>query len=289
VTGVESVHHVVLSAVASIEIVRTNGVSLESDAKQLSLETRLHSRQFLGENLVETVLQDFAVAQFLHREVLASVVNPYVHDTRVVLEFTHSIGDTATTLSMLNPEIADLLVRISESKVSALRVRERSRVEVEFQVMLLCPLHPALEVLHLNLVAVNKLSAEFSVGLVQVQTEGSGKERFHLINILAQLIDIASLSRIVSCGLDTARCCHVALKADNVVCLPAVERYRSFLESLDSLVCIDTKSGVALFSHFVGFSDLICFHFSLGFILLLLILMGEMGGLGVLRVIIPNS
>ena len=41
------VHHVVLSAVASVEVVRTYGVSLQANTEELSFETRLHVRQLL--------------------------------------------------------------------------------------------------------------------------------------------------------------------------------------------------------------------------------------------------
>ena len=77
---------------------------------------------------------------------------------------------------MLNPEITYALVGIRQRQVTALRVRERCGVEVETHVSLLCPLHPSLEVLRSNLVAVNKLSAKLTVDLVEVEAIGSGQQ-----------------------------------------------------------------------------------------------------------------
>ena len=71
---------------------------------------------------------------------------------------------------MLYPEITYALVGIRQRQVTALRVRERCGVEVETHVSLLCPLHPSLEVLRSNLVAVNKLSAKLTINLVEVET-----------------------------------------------------------------------------------------------------------------------
>ena len=111
-TCIESVHHVVLSAVASVEVVRTYGVSLQTDTEELSLQARLHVWQLLCQNLIKRVFQDLAIAALLYGDILGTIVYPDVHDTWVVLELTHGVCDTAATLGVLNPELADSWVRI---------------------------------------------------------------------------------------------------------------------------------------------------------------------------------
>jgi hypothetical protein len=93
-------------------------------------------------------------------------------------------------------------------------VRERSRVEVEFHVLLLSPLHPTCKLIYGYLVAVNLLATELTVNLMEVEAESTSQERVHLLDILTEFIDVASLSRIVTCTLDTTRSSLAALEAE---------------------------------------------------------------------------
>ena len=111
-TCIEGVHHVVLCAVASVEVVGTYGVSFQTDTEELSLQARLHVWQLLCQNLIKRVFQDFAIATLFYGDILRTVVYPDVHDTWVVLELTHSVCNAAATLGVLNPELADSWVRI---------------------------------------------------------------------------------------------------------------------------------------------------------------------------------
>ena len=114
VTCVEGVHHIVLGAIACVEVVRTYGVSLQTDTEELSLETRLHVWQLLCQDFIERVLQNLTIAAFLYGDVLAAIVYPDVHDTWIVLELTHSIGNATATLGVLYPELADSRVGIRQ-------------------------------------------------------------------------------------------------------------------------------------------------------------------------------
>ena len=111
-TCIEGVYHVVLSAVASVEVVGTYGVSLQTDTEELSLQARLHVWQLLCQDFIERVLQNLTVATLFNGDILRTVVYPDVHDTWVVLELTHSVCNAATTLGVFNPELADSWVRI---------------------------------------------------------------------------------------------------------------------------------------------------------------------------------
>ena len=69
-TCIESVHHVVLRAIASVEVVRTNGVCLKTDTKELCLKAWLHVGQLLGKDFVEALLKNLAITELLNCEVL---------------------------------------------------------------------------------------------------------------------------------------------------------------------------------------------------------------------------
>ena len=141
----------------------------------------------------------------------------------VVLCLTHCIGNTATTLGMLNPEVADAFVGIRQGQVAALRVRKTGGIEVKLHVVFLGPLNPTLEVLHLYLITIHELTAEVSIDLMEVQTVITGDEGLHEFNVFAYLIYITGTTGIVACGLDATRQGVVALKTNYVVCLPAMQ------------------------------------------------------------------
>jgi hypothetical protein len=130
---------------------------------------------------------------------------------------------------MFNPELANLFVRITQCKTTTLRVRERSRVEVQFQIVLLSPFHPSLEVFSFNLVTVNELTTEFTISFVKVQTIRTSQKRRNLLDVLTKFIYIAGFARIVTSCLDTAGSSNVTFEADNIVSLPAMEADRSLL------------------------------------------------------------
>ena len=45
------------------------------------------------------------------------------------------------------------------------------------------------------------LAAELTVNFVEVEAESTSQERVHLLDILSEFIDVASLARVVSCTL----------------------------------------------------------------------------------------
>jgi len=114
VARVEGVDDIVFRAVSSVEVVRADGVGLQSDTEELGLKTVLHVGQFLGEDVVKAVFEYLAVAVFLYGEVFAAVMDPDIHDTGIALCLTHGVGDASATLGMLDPEVADVLVGIGQ-------------------------------------------------------------------------------------------------------------------------------------------------------------------------------
>lgn len=111
-----------------------------------------------------------------------------------------------------------------------------------------------------TLVAIHKRSAEVSVGLMQVEAHGTGQQRRGLVDILAQLVDVAGASGEIAGGHDAARCRYVAFEAHNVVGLPAMERDGSFFKGFDGLVGIYAQGGVALLGKRIGFFNVFRFH-----------------------------
>ena len=232
---------------------RAHGVAFQTDAEELSLEAVLHAVELLLHDFVERGGEQFAVLLALHGHVLAAVVHPDVHDAGVALCLAHRVGNVAAALGVLYPEVAYALVRVGEGEVAALGVREGCGVEVELHAVLLGPLHPALEVFHLDLVAVDELASEVAVYLVQVQAVLSCQQSLDELDVLAHLVDVAGTAGIVSCGLYAARERFVPLEAHHVVGLPAVQRDLLLLQVGYCLVCVYSDCGVAFFSYGIGF------------------------------------
>jgi len=60
--------------------------------------------------------------------------------------------------------------------------------------------------------------------------------------------------------LDAARESGVALEAEHVVGLPAVQRDGGLFQGLNGLVGVDAEGGIALAGQFVGFLEVLCVH-----------------------------
>lgn len=82
---------------------------------------------------------------------------------------------------------------------------------------------------YLHLVAVDKLTAEVAVGLVQIETMITCQQTFGEQYISAYLVDVTGTTGIVACRLNTASQCLIAFETYHVVCLPAVQGYRCLL------------------------------------------------------------
>ena len=253
VAGVDGRDLAVLRSVCGVEVVAAYGEALEADAEELAFDTVLHVFLLLGEDLVEGLLKQAAVEHVVDGLLLASVVHPYVHDTGIALSLAHCVGDVTAALGMLDPEVADGLVGVGEREVSALRVGEGGGVEVELGVVLLAPVHPALEVLGEALVAVDELAAEVAVDLVQVQTVGSRDQALGLEDVGAELVDVAGLAGEVSGSLDASGEVSGAFEAGYVVSLPAVHAEMEVLELLKHLFSVDSERGISFLRDLVSF------------------------------------
>ena len=200
--GVQRVHLLARSAIGGVEVVRAHGVRFQADAEQLGLEAVLHAVELLFHDFVERGGKDFAILLALHGHVLRAVVHPDVHDAGVALRLTHGIGNSTATLRVLNPKVTNRLIRIRQRELTALRVGERCGVEVEHHLVLASPLYPTLEMLGATLIAVDKLSTEVTVDLMQIQAVVTSEQRLHELDVLTNLIDVTGAARIVTRGLN---------------------------------------------------------------------------------------
>ena len=132
--------------------------------------------------------------------------------------------------------------------------------------MFFSPVHPALEMTWLYLVAVYGFTLEVTVDFVQVQAVSTGNVRSGFQDILAQLVDVACTSGIISGGLDTSgqRACS-GFESDDIVCLPAVQRQVEVLHGFHYFFHVYAYSRIAFFRDFIRFVYEFFFHNSIVF------------------------
>ena len=140
--------------------------------------------------------------------------------------------------------------------VGRLRVREEGRVEIHADLLALGPIDPALEMLRLDLVAIDAAAAELAVEGVQVEAVLAGDQREGLVQVGAKFLGRAGLAGIVARDREAAAEFFArVLEAADVVALPAVERDRNRGEPLDGRVGVDAEFGVTFFRGRVGRLD----------------------------------
>ena len=162
--------------IGRIEVMGADGKTLQADAEQLALDTILHVVILLREDLVQGILQDRTVEVVVDGLLLAAVVDPQVHNAGIALGLAYLLGDGAAALGVLDPKIADILVRVGQGEVAALGMREGSGIEVQLGAVLLTPFDPALEMFGLHFVAIDELAAEVAVDLVEVEPVHAGDQ-----------------------------------------------------------------------------------------------------------------
>ncbi len=128
---------------------------------------------------------------------------------------------------MLNPEPADPLILAGQGiSIIGHRMAEEGSVEIQGNSQLLAPVKPALVVLLLNLVAVNKCIPEFSIACMEVQSMLSTDQGEYLFQVMTQLVNGFCFSWIVARGLDStsAKFGTWTFKSPYIISLPTVDR-----------------------------------------------------------------
>src|SRR5574344_1321426 len=109
--------------------------------------------------------------------------------------------------------------------------------------------------LHFYLIAVYKLSTEVAVCFVQIEAMFSCQQALHKFDISTHFVDVAGSAGIVASSLYATRKGFIALEADNIIGLPAMQRDRSVLQLLDSFISIYSNGGISLFCDAIGLFD----------------------------------
>ncbi len=257
---------ILLRAVAQVEIIGTDRITFQTDTEQFRLDTILHVLILRCKNLVERLFQYLTVFETAGGNFLAAVMNPEVHDTGIILVFTHLFADPAAAFRMFDPEIADRIVGIRQRQIAALRMRERSAVEIQLHPVLFRPLHPALKMSRFHFVTVNLPALEIAIYFMQVQTVFTGDQRSRFQDIGTNFVDRAGTSRIVARHLDSARQrTSLVLETAHVVRLPTMHRKRNLLQFVHCIPCIHTDSCIAFSSCLIRLSDNVFFCHGLYF------------------------
>ena len=260
VTGIQSNDFLILRSIANVEVVRAHGIAFQTDTENLRLDTILHVIVFFCKDFIQRVLQQSTIFHAVHGDVLATIMHPQVHDTRIVLTLTHLFGNGTTTLGVLNPKITDSFIRIRQGQVARLRMRERCGIEVQLHVVLSSPLHPALEMRRFYLITIYKLTTEVTIYFVQIQAMVTRNQRSSLEDIGTQFIDIASLARIVARSLNATGQFACRFKAGNIVCLPTMKRQLNLLQLFHHFLYIDTDSCITFHGQVVRLLNLLFIH-----------------------------
>src|SRR5574344_2451015 len=108
-------------------------------------------------------------------------------------------------------------------------MRKTCRIEVELHIILLSPVHPCLEITCIYLITVYEFIFEITISLVQIKTKSTREQTLYLLDILTDLVNIASTAWIVTCRLNTTRQSFITFKAHHVISLPAMQGYRGLL------------------------------------------------------------
>ena len=242
VSGVQREKNIVLHRAAEIELVRSDGAALETDAEELGLHgvEVVLLRDVDGEDLVVGAGEVFSLAAAVHGSVLEAVGDPEIVAGRHAQRFAEGSGDLPGLDAVLDPEFADALVVGGQGEaVRGKGMGEEGGVEIEAESLFLRPVDPGGKVLRADLVARDLLSARVEVDGVQGEFLFSGDELQGELEILSELVDVARFSGIVAGGLDAAREVAVrGLEARDVVALPAVYGDRGLCRLFQSRVYV---------------------------------------------------
>src|SRR5581483_10777165 len=135
-------------------------------------------------------------------------------------------------------------------------MREEGGVEVEAEAMLFGPVDPGGEMLGGELVAVDFATGVIGVDGVEVETVAARNEAERLVEVGAELINVAGLARIITSRLNSAAGqAGSDFEACDVVALPAVQRDSDSAQLLHGPLGGNTKLRIALAGHFIRLLD----------------------------------
>ena len=245
-----------LGGVGYVELLVAGGEAFNTDAEYLLFNRIDNMWGFEGIDFVEGVLQACTQAISVSGIVLQAVRDPEVVQDHVVHFLAYALCDLAAGDAVTDPEITHVLFGAGNGKAFLYqRVAEQGGVEVDAEAVLLCPGYPGLEVLVLELVAINPgvFLGEDGVARVQVDALLAGDQACCLLEVGHELFGGGGAARVVARGHDaTGSCVIVALiEADNIVALPAVHGDGLVCQGFDHCLGVDTLLGIRFARQFV--------------------------------------
>ena len=233
------------------ELAGTDGVRLHANAEDLALDAGLDLCKVkrLGEDLVDALTIAPARAQTVRRDILEAVSRPDVHHARLTQLLGQIGADADARLAVLDPEAAGLLIGRGQRQRVALGMGEERGIEVRADAARFAVIHPRLEVLGLQPVAVHPaavLLIEDGVACVEADLLPARTEGEHLVKIGHQLLRRAGAARIIARRLDAAGqgLAGIGVKAAHIVSLPAVDGHRYGRKARDGLLRIHAQCSI---------------------------------------------
>ena len=248
VTGVEAEEGLVLDGVAEVEFVGADDIAFGAEPEELALDgiEVMGGIDRWGEDGVEGVFEALARGEAVGGGILKAVGDPDIGHAGGA-EFLPEVGsDLAAADAVIDPELPDVGIDMGEGEaVVSLGVGEEGGVEIEADVSAFCPVGPSLEMLGLDGVALDLLSAVIEVDGMEVEAVGSGDEAVGEVEVALQFLDGAGPSGVVTGGHDaSAGEAGGGFKPADVIPLPAMHGDGNGFEGLEGGVDINADFGV---------------------------------------------
>ena len=178
--GVERQQFLPADGVSEVKLMRAGHVAFAADAEQLGLhgvQIELWRNRFL-EDRIQRFRQAGARGHAVGGRVLVTVGNPHIGHAGLAQRFAEGRADFAAADAVLNPELANGLVRARQREtIRRLGMGEISGIKIQTEPVLFGPGDPVLEMFGRDFIAIHLLAAELAIEGVEVQTVLAGHER----------------------------------------------------------------------------------------------------------------
>ena len=250
VPGVQRQQFFPADGVSEVKLMRAGHVAFAADTEQLGLhgvQIKLRRNGFL-EDRIQRFREAGARSHAVGGRVLVTVRNPNIGHAGLAQRLAKGRADFAAADAVLNPELADGLVRARQREtVRRLGMGEIGGIEIQTEAVLFGPGDPVLEMFGSDFIAIHLLAAELAVEGVQVQPVFARHERQRQVQISAQFFRRAGLAGIVAGhGQTVAQRTAGVFETAHVVALPAVQRNGNRRESFQRMVHVHTQRGITL-------------------------------------------
>ena len=240
-----------------VELVATDRVAFYTDTEHLAFYCGDNPFLIVAfQNFVQRFLQAKTGAKTIRRDVLRSVGNPKVDAAGAAHCLTDFRRNLHTSLAVIYPELTNFFVGGGKGQaVLHHGVREPRGVEVyAFQARFLRPFYPRFEVLVFVSVTVY-LALVFTkdrIACVYVYALLTRHQLERRRKIGKQFFGVSCSARVITRRLNPARKGIAAVKADNVVALPAVNADGKLGKTLHRRFSVYAKLGIDLFCFFIS-------------------------------------